>query len=188
MGMVDCSRAQSFWPTPLGRWLQARASWDASTDYVRQRRRLLGLTFGEHAAAVDRYLTLAYASLEPAKHGREEERPFSAAKVRRFKQSLPAVRRKLTQAITASRGRTRKFLRRVAVHAQFTLLHLNCLLAEGAGRYDKAAKLARQMHALARRHGRLLAGAADPPEFAWLERDTLKRLAAKKAGTWRRID
>ena len=187
-GCVDCSRAQSFWPTPLARALQARASWDASVDYRVHRRRLLELAFGEHADAVDKYLTLAYRCLLPSRHGREEERGFSPAKVRRFKRSLPAVRRALKDAVAASRGAKKKFLRRVAVHAEFTLLHVDCLLAEGAGRWDKAAELAGKMHALARRNARVLTGAADGPEFAWLQRDTLKRLAAKKDGTYRRID
>jgi hypothetical protein len=55
-GMVDCSRAQSFWPTPLARWMQARGGWDASIDYDQERRRLLELTFGAHARAVGKPL------------------------------------------------------------------------------------------------------------------------------------
>ncbi len=186
-GCVDCSRAQSFWPTPLARWLYAHASWDASTDYASERQRLLELTFGGHAGTVARYLDLTYECLLPERHGREEERGFSREKVRRYKRRLPAVRRALDRAVRATRGARRKFLRRVAVHADFTLLHLNCLLAEAAGRYDQGMELAHRMHALARRNGRTLAGAADPPELGWLEQDTVRRLEAKKNGTYRRI-
>ncbi|MFW6059834.1 MAG: DUF4838 domain-containing protein [Phycisphaeraceae bacterium] len=187
-GMVDCSRAQSFWPTPMIRWMQARGSWDAAIDYQAQRARLLALTFGDGADVVDRYLALVYECLLPEPHGREEERGFDPHKVQRFKDTLPDVRGALGEAIAASGGVRKRMLQRVDVHAEFTALHLDCLLAEGEGHYDEAMALATRMHELARAHASLLAGVADPPEFAWLERDTHHRLAQKKAGTWRGVD
>lgn len=187
-GCIDCSRAQSFWPTPLMRWLQARASWDQATDYAAERRRLLRLAFGRHAALADRYLTRVYDCLLPERHGREEERAFSPAKVRRFKRALPTLVQSLDRAVTASRGPERLFLKRLAVHARFTGLHLNQLLAEAAGQWEEAKRWAEAMFAEALRHRRLLTGVADWPEFEWLRRDTLKRLDRKAAGTYRRID
>lgn len=187
-GMVDCSRAQSFWPTPMARWMQARASWDASVDYAAERRRLLDLTYGQGADAVDQYLTLAYDCLRPHIHGRSEERPFDPKRVQRFKRGLPGARKSLAAAIRRARGAQKKFLQRVLVHTDFTALQLDGLLAEGAGRFDESMRLSKKMHKLAQKNAKLLAGVADPPEFAWLERDNLKRLAAKKAGTWTRID
>jgi hypothetical protein len=186
-GCVDCSRAQSFWPTPLARWMQGRASWDAAIDYETERHRLLILVFGEHAKIVEDYLHLTYDCLLPDQHGREEERTFDPRKVRRYRSHLPAVRTALDKAIAVACGRQGKFLRRVAMHADFTLMHLDCLLAEGAGRYDEAAILAEEMYQLATRHAELLAGAADPPELQWLRDDTLERLRAKKAGSFERI-
>lgn len=187
-GWVDCSRAQSFWPTPLMRWLQARAAWDQATDYATERRRLLKLTFGTHAALADRYLNLVYACLLPDRHGREEERAFSPVKVARFRRALPGLIRALDLAAVACRGRERRFLKRLLVHARFTGLHVTELLAEAAGRWDAAKRWAEAMYAEARRNRRVLEGAADWPEFEWLRRDTLKRLDRKAAGTWRRID
>ena len=187
-GCVDCSRAQSFWPTPLMRWLQARASWDQATAYAPERRRLLKLAFGQHAALADRYLKRVYDCLLPERHGREEERAFSDAKVRRFRRALPRMIRALDRAADVSRGRERLFLRRLAVHARFTVLHVNELLAEAAGEWDDARHWAEAMLAEARRNRRTLTGVADWPEFEWLRRDTLKRLDRKAAGTWRRID
>lgn len=198
-GIVDCSRAQSFWPTPMIRWMQSRGCWDSSIDCMAERRRLLELTFGPAAGVADRYLKLTYDCLLPDRHGREEERTFDAAKVKRYKRQLPGIRRAIGRAIAAagsasragcsvSRAARKKFVRRLAVHADFTLLHLGCLLAEQAGQFDLAMDLATRMHALARKNDNLLAGVADPPEFDWLKRDTLKRLEAKKAGTWKRID
>lgn len=187
-GCVDCSRAQSFWPTPLGRWLQARASWDSTTDYPAERRRLLTLTFGRHAPLADRYLKLAYACLLPERHGREEERGFSAAGVRRFKKALPGLRRALSGAAAAGAGPRRKFLKRLEAHAEFTDRHVDQLVAEAAGRWDEARRATEAMFAVARRKRRVLEGVADWPEFEWLRRDTLKRLDRKAAGTYRRID
>ena len=187
-GLVDCARAQWFWPTPLGRWMQARGSWDASVDHASEHDRLLELVYGPHAPVVDQYLSLAYDCLLPERHGREEERGFDRMKVTRFKRALPAVERKLTEAVAGSRGALRRMLQRVVVHAQFTRLHLEQLLTEAAGEYDRSIRLATDMRTLADKHRSLLAGFADPPEFDWLKRDTHDRLERKKAGTWRRID
>ncbi len=187
-GMVDCSRAQSFFPTPLGRWLQGRASWDASVIYAKQRRHLLELAYGEHAGLVDRYLVLCYQCLLPVRHGREEERRFSRAKVRRFKRSLPRVRRGLERAVSGSRGARRKFLKRVLVHADFTLLHLDYLLAEASGQYEKAVELVRRMYTVMQRNRRVLKGSVDLPEVEWLRNSSIKRLRGKMDGTYKRID
>lgn len=183
-GCIDCSRAQSFWPTPMARWMQARASWDASVDYELERRRLLELVYGEHAGTVDEYLAMTYQHLLPHHHGREEERGFSEDQVRNYKHALPAIRGALGAAVDNSGGVRKKFLQRVAVHADFTQLHLDCLLAEAVGDFDRAAELAIDMHTLATRHSIVLAGAADPPEINWLKEDTLERLQAKREGTF----